>query len=247
MFARKWLLTTVLVIAGAGVCIRLGIWQLDRLAQRRISNAHYLAMEAMNPIELPADSSIDLTTMEYRAIRAHGAYDFNQQVALRTQYYQNQYGYRLMTPLVLSDGTAIIVDRGWIPAEGNDGPSTWSRYDQGDEEIGVSGIVRLSRASPELGGVPDPTLAPGQSRLDFWNMPNIGRIQEQVPYKLLPVYIQADSDPARTDPPIPIQPEVDLSEGPHMGYALQWFAFSAILFFGYPFYLRRQNVLEVSP
>jgi cytochrome oxidase assembly protein ShyY1 len=32
-----------------------------------------------------------------------------------------------------------------------------------------------------------------------------------------------------------------LTEGSHFGYALQWFSFAAVLFFGYPFYLRKQK------
>ncbi len=35
VFQRKWLLATLLVLAGTALCVRLGIWQLDRLAQRR--------------------------------------------------------------------------------------------------------------------------------------------------------------------------------------------------------------------
>ena len=43
------------------------------------------------------------------------------------------------------------------------------------------------------------------------------------------------------EPPIPFQPELELTEGPHFGYALQWFTFATILFVGYPFFLRKQE------
>jgi surfeit locus 1 family protein len=55
------------------------------------------------------------------------------------------------------------------------------------------------------------------------------------------VYIQPDADPNDTEPPIPSQPEIELTEGPHFGYALQWFTFATILFVGYPFFLRKQE------
>ncbi|MFZ5922529.1 MAG: SURF1 family protein [Chloroflexota bacterium] len=253
--SRKWLLTTLLVLAGGAVCVRLGIWQLDRLDQRRAFNAHVEAMRSESPLDLNAGIPAELTEMEYRAVVVSGTYDYGNQVALRNQFYGDAYGYHLLTPLVLDDtstsastgsaqqlsagGRAVLVDRGWVPAEGNDSPSGWSRYDNGGQAQ-VRGVIRLGQAKAQIGGVPDPTLAPGQTRLDFWYVANLERIAGQIPYPILPVYIQPDPDPADTEPPIPFQPEIELTEGPHLGYALQWFTFAAILVAGYPFYLRKQ-------
>jgi surfeit locus 1 family protein len=240
-FTRRWVLTTLLVVAGAAVCIRLGIWQLDRLAQRRAFNAQYLEASVSSPLILESAPQVDLTAMEYRSISVTGTYDPANQVVLRNQYHDDQPGYFLFTPLVLSDGTGILVERGWIPAEGNANPSDWHKYDE-PGEVTVSGMIRLGQTQPEVGGVPDPELAAGQTRLDFWNLVNLERISRQIPYKLLPVFIQPESDSGLTRPPYPSQPVIDLTEGPHMGYALQWFSFAAILFFGYPFFLRKQLV-----
>jgi len=238
LLSRKWILATILVLIGAAVCIRLGIWQLDRLAQRRASNAHYLLMQTLEPVALPSTST--LGDMEYRHATATGTFDFTQQVAIRNQYYQDQYGYHLLTPLVLGNGTAILVDRGWIPADGNEQLSAWSRYDKAGP-VDVRGIIRLSQTKADFLGQTDPELSPGQTRMDVWNFPNIPRIQKQTTYRLLPVYIQADPNPADQNPPIPSQPEVDLTEGPHLGYALQWFTFAGILVIGYPFYVRKRS------
>jgi surfeit locus 1 family protein len=237
MLSRKWIILSILVLLGALVCIRLGFWQLDRLAQRRASNAHYVMMKSLDPVTLP--TSDDLETMEYRSISVSGTYDFSEQVAIRNQYYDGRYGYHLLTPLVLIDGEAILVDRGWIPADGNDRPSNWARYD-GSSFAEVKGIIRLSREKADLGGKSDPQLEFGQSRLDIWNFPNLSRIQKQSAYRLLPIYIQVDPVQLDTTPPIPSQPEVDLTEGPHLGYAIQWFSFSAIMLLGYPIYIRKQ-------
>jgi surfeit locus 1 family protein len=236
MLVGKWVFATAFVVLAATVCVRLGFWQLDRLAQRRASNAHYVLMTTLDPVTLPATD--DLQTMEYRSIEASGKYDFSEQVALRDQYYGDQFGYHLLTPLVLADGNAIMVDRGWIPAEGNDSPSSWARYDE-NGVVNVKGIIRLSRERAELGGKTDPQLAPGQTRLDIWNFPNLKRIQQQSSHALLPVYIQVDPVQSDSNPPIPSQPQVDLTEGPHLGYAIQWFSFAAIFLIGYPFYVRR--------
>ena len=77
--------------------------------------------------------------------------------------------------------------------------------------------------------------------MDFWIYVNLDRIKLQIPYSILPVYIQLDPDPSRTQPPIPFQPALDLTEGPHQSYAIQWFLFATILGVGYPFYIRRQE------
>jgi surfeit locus 1 family protein len=235
---RKWIFATILVILGAVVCIRLGFWQLDRLAQRRASNAHYVLMKSLEPVTLPTRE--DVVSMEYRSIVASGTYDFSEQVAIRNQYFDEQYGYHLLTPLVLSDGKAVIVDRGWVPAEGNDQPTNWAAYDE-NGIVEVKGIIRLSREKAELGGKSDPQLGPGQTRLDIWNFPNLVRIQKQTKYPLLPIYIQLDPEQLDSKPPIPSQPDVDLTEGPHLGYAIQWFSFAAIMLIGYPFYVRQQS------
>lgn len=237
IFSREWILTTILVLLGSALCIRLGIWQLDRLEQRRAFNAHVEAMWAADPVDLSQDMDLDLTEMEYRSICAAGEYDFDQQVALRNQYWRDRYGYHLLTPLVLENGMAVIVDRGWIPAEDAETSEGWGQYDE--PAMGeVCGIIRLGQVRPDVGGRPDPTLAAGQDRLEYWNNVNLTRLEEQMPYPLGSIYIQQDVDEADETPPVPYQPEIELTEGPHLGYAGQWFTFAAILFFGYPFFVR---------
>ena len=239
MFSRRWMVATLLVFVGGIVCVRLGIWQLDRLEQRRAFNTHVEAMWAAEPITLNGQPADDLTTVEYRAVMVSGTYDFENQVALRNRYFQDVYGYHLLTPLLLDDGSAVLVDRGWIPAYGNDVPGDWRKYDQ-PGLVTIQGQIRLGQAKPDLGGVPDPTLTPGQTRLDFWNIVNLERIQNQFPYPLLKVFIQPDVDPSDIEPPVPSQPEIELTEGSHLGYAIQWFTYATILVLGYPFYLRKQ-------
>ena len=240
MFTRKWILTTLLILLGAALCIRLGIWQLDRLDGRRAFNAHYLSVRAMPPLDLNADTTSDLASMEYRAVTVRGEYDFSNQVALLNQYHEGLLGYHLLTPLLLPDGRAVLVERGWIPAEGSGTPEGWTRFDEA-APAQVQGVMRLGVAKAPFGGRADPTLAPGQTRLDFWNFIIFERLAAQIPYPILPIYIQPNPDPADTEPPIPSQPEIELTEGPHFGYALQWFSFAAIMLVGYPFYLRKQE------
>jgi len=243
MFSREWGLTTLLVILGAGLCIRLGIWQLDRLEQRKAFNSHVQAMWNSPPIILAKDSLTDsLVEMEYRSIIASGEYDFSNQVALRNQYYQDLYGYHLLTPLVIGQGIAVVVDRGWIPSEKNEQPENWQIYNT-ERQVEISGIIRVGQVKPDLGGRPDPTLSPGQVGLDYWNNVNLERLDQQMPYELLDIYIQLDFEEGSDSFPIPYQPEIELTEGPHLGYAGQWFVFATLLFAGYPYLIRKRENL----
>ena len=238
MFQRKWLLATLLVVAGAALCVRLGIWQLDRLEQRRAFNHQVESMRAMPVLDMNQELPENISSMEWRVVKVRGKYDFANQVALRNQYYGSEYGYHLLTPL-LFDGQAILVDRGWIPAEGNSTPRDWQKYDAA-EEINIHGQIRQGQTKPRFGGVADVVPSDG-TRLEIWANADIERITKQLPYPALPIYIQPDEDENDTEPPIPYQPTIELTEGPHFGYALQWFSFATILLVGYPIYLRTQE------
>jgi surfeit locus 1 family protein len=238
MFQRKWLLPTLLVFVGTALCIRLGIWQLDRLEQRRHFNAQFESARAQPALDLNVEQPEHIRTMEWRPVKVMGEYDFENQVAVRNQYYGTEYGYHLLTPLHF-DQQAVLVDRGWIPADGNAAPYDWRKYDE-TGLVEVSGQIRLGQKKPIIGGVAD-TLPEDGGRLEVWNNADVERIAGQMPYPILPVYIQPEADATDTVPPIPFQPEIELTEGPHFGYALQWFTFATILFFGYPFFLRKQE------
>ncbi len=221
--------------------IRLGIWQLDRLEQRRAFNTRVTAQIEQPPLHL-AGAALDtaLTDMEYRSVVVEGRYDHAQQVTIRNQVWNNQYGVHLLTPLVINGSDqAVLVDRGWIPAEDAD-PSTWGAYDE-PGLVQVEGIIRASRATPDFGGIPDPPPVPGEQLL-AWNNVNVLRIDKQVSYALLPIYVQQAPDPAWISMPYRDQPELDLTEGPHMGYALQWFTFATVLMVGYPIYVRHHSI-----
>jgi surfeit locus 1 family protein len=176
--------------------------------------------------------------MEWRAVTVTGEYDFENQVALRNQAHEGATGFHLITPL-LFQGKAVLVDRGWIPAESDSTPGEWRDYDE-KGEVKVTGQIRLGQGKPAFGGIPDAPPMDG-TRLEIWNNLDVENISAQMPYPILDVFIQPELEEGDTVPPIPYQPIIELTEGSHFGYALQWFAFAAILFFGYPFYLRKQD------
>jgi surfeit locus 1 family protein len=236
-FSRRWWIATLLVIAAVGVMIRLGIWQLDRLEQRRAFNAQVESARVGAVLDLNREKPPDIDQLEWRAVQFAGEYDFANQVAIRNQYHAGQYGYHLMTPL-LSQGTAVLVDRGWIPADGNSTSADWHKYDE-PGEVKVEGQIRLGQGKPALGGIADALPADG-TKLPVWNNADIEQIARQLPYPVLPVYIQQNADPPIEAAIIPFQPELELGRS-HFGYALQWFTFATILILGYPFFIRKQE------
>jgi len=243
IFTPRWIIATLLVIAAVGVMIRLGLWQLDRLEQRRAYNARVnkqLDQPILDLNQNAADPS--LSEMEYRSVRVTGRYLPEEQIALRNQVYQGQPGYHLLTPLQI-DGTdqVVLVDRGWIPLAANR-PEDWTRYHL-EEPVLVEGVIRRS-VVPGRFGLIDPPLPEGQKSMRFWNRVTLERIREQVSQPILPVYIQQTGEPANEGQPVPEQVSLDLSEGSHLGYALQWFAFAAVLAAGYPIFVRRQIAEE---
>jgi len=249
LFSRRWLLTTLLVLAATGVLIRLGIWQLDRLQTRRAYNAQVVSQVNKPVLKLDADGLSsgniqpeNLSEMEYRKVVVSGEYDPSQEVALRNQVWHDQYGVHLLTPLHIKDSNiVVIVDRGWIPGgdfSAGESIGAWPQFME-PGQVTVYGVIRRQQTKPDLGRISDPTPFPGQGRITAWNLSNLEQMQRQLPYPILPVYIQQSPDPAWTKMPYRSEPELDLTEGPHMGYALQWFSFAAILIVGYPFYVRR--------
>jgi surfeit locus 1 family protein len=243
MFSRRWWTTTILLLAGIGLTIRLGFWQVDRYHQNKAFADHLAAMQAATPLLMSGGlQPAGLTGMEYRVAQATGTYDFTHQIAIRNQIWVqswgNETGYILVTPLVFPDGSAVLVDRGWIPLKYNT-RAAWGQFDI-PGPIVVTGIIRLP-ALLEMGGEPDPSLAPGQASLDFWNLIDLNRLQKQISYPILPVYIQQAPVGDSSSPPFPSLSNPDItSADTNAGYATMWFSFAGLLFFGYPFYLRKQ-------
>ncbi len=234
---RKTVLTTLLALAAIGVMVRLGFWQLDRLQQRRAFNA-----EVSSRLQAPALTATDVVNLEnpdgvkYRAVVLQGEYDLTQQVALANQEWQGLPGVHLITPLVINGGErAVLVDRGWIPwAES--APANWWQFSESGA-VEVRGRILSAQAPLALARLV-PGTAPSttgrevrDNAQDTWFRIDIAALQRQVSHPLLPFYIEQAPDPARTDLPYRSEPTLDLSEGPHMGYAITWFALAAILGF----------------
>lgn len=232
LFSRRYILITLLVLAAMLVMLRLGVWQLDRRQQRLARNADLVAKLEAAPLSLntaaaawPLPSDRDM--IRNTRATATGQFDFSRQLVLLQQPYQGQLGLHLVAPLLLEGtGQAILVDRGWVPGD-NLETAAMVQYDEPAATVTLEGFLQPSQilfgqAAEKAKNNPEP-----QEPKSEWYRIDVEAIQGQMPYQLLPVYLLQSPDTAgSTGLPYRIQPEADLSEGPHLGYALQWFAFA---------------------
>jgi surfeit locus 1 family protein len=194
----------VLGLVVAAVCVRLGLWQLDRHAERRAWNTQAEARLAAPPVTLTSGAApADTAGLTYRRARAVGVFGFADQVTEGNKTYQGAPGVYVVTPLRFADGTGILVNRGWAYAA--DGMTA-----------DLASLAELDTASVE--GV----LLPPSGRLA--TRPE----SLAVGYPLFPLILRRserpDTLPAGLAPAL--LPARDA--GPHLAYAFQWFAFAVI-------------------
>lgn len=245
LLTGRWLARHVLVLLVFVVLVNLGLWQLRRLEQRRTLNADILAGLDAPPVVLTGED-VDPQELRLRRVAVTGVFDNPAAIAIRGRSYRGQPGVHLVTPLQISGSNrAVLVDRGWIPLA-DARPEQWQPYAV-TGTVTVKGIAYPGQSRPEGFFVPtDPTPEPGQHRLDTWFRVDIDRIQQQIPYPLLPIFIEQSPAPdaATAGPPFQAgDPTPD--EGPHLGYALQWFSFALVLLVLYGVFIR-QNLKRGS-
>lgn len=205
-----------MLLAAAGF-VRLGIWQLSRLHQRRVTNVATTAARAAPPTLLTAASAGTDTLGEHYVV-AQGRYDHAHEILLRGEVFEGAPGVEVVTPLLLADGgPAVLVNRGFLPA-----PDAVSAVTEGTQEPGPRSIRGL--ALP-LGTAPgEPVEHAGRTT---WRRLDAGALRQELPYPILPIYILQTPD--QSLPPFPRRlepPPVD--EGPHLSYAIQWFLFAGL-------------------
>jgi surfeit locus 1 family protein len=234
---REWILGALIILV-AGICVRLGFWQLSRLGERRAQNAIIETRLSQPPITLSDDEFIP-DEIAYRRVHLQGDLIFEDEILLKNRALQGRPGYHLVTPLSIAETEwAVLVDRGWIPIEDGNVDSL-TRYTTSNP-VALEGIIRLSQPEPRWSFMADKVPGSGEPPLLEWLAFNVEGIQQQISYPLLPVVVEQSEPLAGVDGlPLP-QPEIDLSEGPHLSYTIQWFSFGAIALIGGMTWLRRR-------
>jgi len=216
----------LLVLAVLIVLINLGMWQLRRLDERREYNRAVQAGLDQPPVALTGGRPVDPDALYLRRVMVTGTFDNAESVILNGRTFQGRQGAELLVPLRIANSRqAVLVNRGWIPLETSDSEARRQFAVKG--EVTVEGIAY--RSQPQLTGLfnsASPT--PPTKRRDLWVRADIDRIQQQLDYPLLPIFVQQSPDTNSNSPPLRKE-NIDLGEGAHLSYALQWFTFGLIL------------------
>lgn len=229
VWSKRLVKVLVFALLVATTCAALGIWQIARLHQRQqfIAAVRTGLAAAPEPARTLLPGGVDPNAVRYRRAEATGTYDTAREVVLYGRTQDSQAGNHLLTPLVLSDGSgAILVDRGWVPLDIAEPGASEAAPPTG--VVSVDGVVFASEGDPPGPVGNAPTVQTTLARVD------LARIQSQLPYRIEPVYLllQDQSPPQPAEMPAPA-PLPELSEGPHLSYAIQWFVFATIALVGF--------------
>lgn len=224
-FARspRWVATHLLVLGLVVLMVNLGLWQLRRLDERRDRNELVAAQQALpaapaGDLADPGDGPDRTDDLRFRHATAAGTFRAGAGATevVRSNQGGRPGGYVLgVLDLDGGDEEALVVLRGFLPTAPDGGLEPPAPP---DVEVEVEGILipvdrldRPTRTAVERLGL-DPAVA-------------------------LPVVLQVTA--VDDDALVPVTPPA-LGDGPHLGYAVQWFLFSAVGVAGYPFLLRRR-------
>lgn len=203
-----------LVTAGAVLLfIVLGNWQLDRAAEKR---ALYAAFDHAGPnLALPPAS---VHTERYQRVSAHGSYDPGHQFLLDNMTHAGQAGVHVLAPLLLADGSAVLVNRGWLPFGA-------TRANLPDPAVSADSRTISGR----LDQLPRPAIRIEAQAMSGWprlvSYPQMEELATALGRELRPQLILLD----------PREPEGYVREwrvpgttpDRHLAYAIQWFALAA--------------------
>lgn len=162
MRARSWIPLVAAVVIAA-VCVRLGLWQLDRLAQRRARNATIEAAFRDPPVPLEQVRRDSLP--RFRRVIARGQWDYARETTIAGRTRSGSPGVHIVTPMTLADGATAFVNRGWVysPDARTVDLTRWHEGEAGDvvgyvDEVPSS--LRATVTTPYVVALADTVAAP---------------------------------------------------------------------------------------
>jgi cytochrome oxidase assembly protein ShyY1 len=224
------ILKSLLAIFLIALCLWASQWQYHRGVARHARNFLIETNSSMKPVELRSVTE-DVIAHEWQPVTVSGSFDAQSQILLRNSYSDGVYGFELLTRFADLEGRTFWVDCGWVKA----GDSATTRPELPaipTEQVFITGRLRLDSSLPQG---------------SFFAIPQgsstglIAKANAQSGTQSENFYIDLirGSDPVLT-PTVSAQlPE--LSDGPHMAYALQWIFFAGLV--GYGRFLIRRDVL----
>ena len=201
-------------------CLWGSQWQYHRGVDRHARNAVIQDRIAQSPIELKSVSGA-LVDYEWQTVSVEGVFDNEKQILLRNRYNDGKYGYEVLTLFKSTANKSFWVDRGWVQAGATaTTPPVVTSLPQG--QVLITGRLRLDSSLP---------------RGSFFALPGKGvglvselNAQSQLNTEKFYIDLLSGSVPSLTPDVTAQLPE--LSDGPHMAYALQWIFFAGLVIYG---------------
>jgi cytochrome oxidase assembly protein ShyY1 len=238
LLSRQWVILTLVAIALIPTMIELGFWQMHRYEMRSARNA--LVSDALHakpvPVEkLTSPGHVVTRAQKYRTVTATGTFDTAREVVVRRRTNSDdEVGFHVLTPFVLTDGKVLLVNRGWIPANGvqtafpkipapPSGRTKVTGRLMADETTAASGIKDIT-------GLPDRQIMLINSEEQARRLGAAvlgGYIQQTAPEPKGATPEQI-SDPGKEDAPL------------NYAYMIQWWLFAAGVPVGWWFLVRRE-------
>jgi cytochrome oxidase assembly protein ShyY1 len=237
----RWLGFAALMLLLAVIMVGLGDWQLHRYRERAAINDRIDAAATATPRPLAAVVPAPRTapvgprppdSAEWSRVQVSGVYDAGREILARGRTVGGGVGFEVLTPLVLPDGGAVVVDRGWLPAPPGGALVAPQVPVAPAGTVTVVGRIRL----PESGA---------DHPVTFDGRPSVRRIAPArltaaVPYPLFDAYVTLDSQTPAADGRFTAIPTDHENAWQNAGYVVQWWAFAALTAFGYIRLARRE-------
>ncbi len=240
LLSRQWVILTLLAVLLIPTMIKLGFWQLHRYEERTARNdlvARALGAEAV-PVESLTAPGKKITTRErYRTVTAKGHFDTEHEVVVRRRTdSDDNIGYHVLTPFVLDDGRVLLVNRGWIPA---DGPSQ-TEYPKVPAppkgRLTVTGRL-MPDETTETSGIKDLRGLPDRQIMLINSAQQADRLDAQV----LGGYAVLTKPEPKNGTPEAIGRPGNEDAALNFAYAIQWWLFSAAVPVGWWILVRREK------
>jgi cytochrome oxidase assembly protein ShyY1 len=213
------------------LCLWAAQWQFNRGLDRSDRNSKIESHIAMKPLPLQEVVS-NPVVHEWKTVEVKGTFDVKNQILLRNRYFEGVYGFQLLTKFTDTEGESFWVDCGWVKA-GKDALTRPDLPEIPQGEVQISGRLRLDSSLPRGAFFAIPS---NQSE----GLVSKANAQSGTSTENFYLDLISGNDPLLT-PAVPAQlPE--LSDGPHMAYALQWVFFGGLVVYGR--FLIRRDVLS---
>ena len=217
---KYFFLKSIVALALICLCLIAAQWQYNRGVDRHARNSLIEANIAAPKISLTSAVS-NLKKNEWRTVTTTGTFDSSKTILLRNRYFEGKYGFEFLTLFQNSSGQKFWVDRGWLIA-GKDALTAPLIPSTPTGSVEITGRLRLDSSLPRGSFFALP--ASGTGLISKWNAQN--EVATEGFYMDL-----LNGSTSELTPNVAAQlPE--LSDGPHMAYALQWVFFGGLVGYG---------------